>query len=72
MTRKTHLQRHRLRAFSNTLSQVESALEAKIYFLDQYADHFKMPKMIMHENLRIYNRCLKAAKELKAIDKLNL
>lgn len=70
--RKTNLQGHRLKAFTATLEQLETRLQQKITFVNDYAVIYKFPKMLTRRNLRQYKRWMKAVQELKDIEQKHL
>ena len=71
-TQKTHLQKHRIKAFTATLEQLETRLHQKLGFYDQYSELYHFPKMLTRRNLRKYKRWLKATKALRDIDEKHI
>lgn len=65
--RKTHLQKHRLKAFTSTLEQVSTRIDQKIKFLEDYAEVYKMPVMLTRKNLQQLRNWQRAADTLKSI-----
>lgn len=68
MKQTPHLQRHRIRAMSETLLQISTRLNKKIDFLEEFAEVYKWPKSIRKRNIRKYRKWLEAAKELRDLD----
>lgn len=63
--RKQVLQKHQLAAFSKSLLAIETDLQQKIRFIENYADVYRFPLTIVKRNLRSWRRQLKAVDELK-------
>jgi len=66
--RKHHLQRHRIAAFSKTLTELENRLQNQIDFVTSYGSIYKMPPAIMKHNVKRYNRWLRSIQDLKDLE----
>lgn len=65
MNHKINLQKHRIRAFHNTLGHLESYLQRRIKFIEDYQEVYNFPASIARNNIREYRRHLKAVQQLK-------
>lgn len=72
MNRKTHLQSHRLKAFTATLNHLEERIIKRMEFINGYSDVYQFPVSLTKRSLRKYRRWLKAAQELKDLEKKHL
>ena len=70
--RKLHLQKHRMRAFNATLSQLEARLIQQIKWVTEMSEVYHYPKSISRRNVRNYKRWLKATEQLKQIEQKDL
>lgn len=70
--KKTFIQKHRLKAFTATLEQVEKALIKSLEFSTNYAEVYHFPKAITRNNTRRLKKWIKAAQQLKDLELKNI
>lgn len=69
---KTHLQSHRIKAFTVTLAQIEISISRRVAFINEFGEVYRFPASLKKKNLAQYRKWQSAITELKTIEKKDL
>lgn len=63
-----NLQKHRIKAFNSTLSELSVAINTRKRWLTGYAEVYKFPEKLTKKQIKALDKALKAVQVLQAFD----